>query len=177
MVQSGKVDQFGQGRKLEVIGTAHLAAIVFRTDAVSLDGLPDWSPDGSKIAFTRAFFPAVEDLYVMNPDGTGKTNLTSAFANGATQPRWSSDGSRILFRSAKELWLMNADGPNQVQLTNSPTIQEDEASWSPEGKRIAFRQFGDEEAGDIGLIKADGSKLWNLTSSPTIDDGDPVWRP
>jgi hypothetical protein len=39
---------------------------------------PVWSPDGTKIAFNRGlhFRSGVEDLYVMNPDGTGVTRLT-----------------------------------------------------------------------------------------------------
>ena len=39
------------------------------------DGDPTWSPDGSRIAFVRR-----GDLYLMNADGCGTTNLTSTFA-------------------------------------------------------------------------------------------------
>jgi hypothetical protein len=40
-----------------------------------------WSPDGTKIAYTYAQQASSEevitDVYVMNADGSGKTNLTS----------------------------------------------------------------------------------------------------
>ena len=68
----------------------------------------DWSPDGTKIVLTRHrvtdpvlpepvnIYPTKE-IYVMNADGTGLTQLTY---NGYEEraPAWSPDGSRIVFR-------------------------------------------------------------------------------
>ena len=43
------------------------------------DYLPDWSPDGAKIAYSRLDFTTVDpsEVYLMNPDGSGKVNLTN----------------------------------------------------------------------------------------------------
>ena len=59
---------------------------------------PDWSPDGKKIAFEAG--NGYSDIFVMNADGTGQTNLTNnPAANDADDPYWSPDGKRIVFAS------------------------------------------------------------------------------
>jgi Tol biopolymer transport system component len=45
-------------------------------------GAPDWSPDGTRIAYEQN-----GDIWIMNVDGTGKIRITSGFwADGL--PRW-----------------------------------------------------------------------------------------
>ena len=91
-----------------------------------------WSPDGSRIAFISERDGNLE-IYVVNADGSGLTNLTN---NPATDfvPRWSPNGSRIAFVSHRdgnsEIYVMNADGSGLTRLTNSP---EDESglTWQP----------------------------------------------
>ena len=41
------------------------------------ESTPDWSPDGTKIAFTSATLTRNNDIYVMNADGSGRANLTN----------------------------------------------------------------------------------------------------
>ena len=45
------------------------------TRNVARDGVPVWSPDGKRIAFTRERGHNNE-IYVMNADGSGQRNLT-----------------------------------------------------------------------------------------------------
>jgi len=42
------------------------------------DGTPTWSPDGTKIVFNRLVAPPAgnQQLFVMNADGSGQTQLT-----------------------------------------------------------------------------------------------------
>src|SRR5439155_7796575 len=53
------------------------------------DELPVWSPDGSKILFdsfeTSAFFT---DLYVVDPDGSERTNITNTASFREDHPTW-----------------------------------------------------------------------------------------
>jgi hypothetical protein len=76
---------------------------------------PSWSPDGRKIAF-QDLHDGKGEIYVMNADGSAKTNLTNAPGNADTDPFWSPDGSTIAFRRDGGVWTMNADGTNQVMV-------------------------------------------------------------
>jgi TolB protein len=77
------------------------------TNDPSSDFNPDWSPDGSKIAFVSQRVPR-SGIYVMNADGTGQTWLTEG-----NNPAWSPDGTKIVFDGIR---VMNPDGSGLVQL-------------------------------------------------------------
>jgi hypothetical protein len=72
--------------------------------------LPAWSPDGTKIAYTRIDQPerpdGARDLWVVNADGTNPSRVALAADVSAREPRWSPDGTRISFTSETQL----ADG-------------------------------------------------------------------
>jgi hypothetical protein len=81
-------------------------------------GLPAWSPDGKKIAY-QAEIDGQKQIYVINPDGSGKKQLTSGAAMHVG-PTWSADGQYIYYRSPEGgswgIWRMNADGSGPVKL-------------------------------------------------------------
>ena len=57
--------------------------------------LPKWSPDGRSILFISDR-DGNDDVWVMNPDGVGATNLTNS-AIDEQRAVWSPDGSRVAF--------------------------------------------------------------------------------
>ena len=64
------------------------------------EGDVDWSPDGSKIAFSAAREeeePA--QIYVLNMAGPGEAIRVTDLSTGAGKPKWSPDGRRIAFES------------------------------------------------------------------------------
>jgi len=152
---------------------------------------PNWSPDGSKIAFTKVTFgeerpePA---LTVIKSDGTGATVIALDAADAA----WSPDGKRIAFVSVKdrfgetcfhdcepsgEIYVADANGRNPERLTET---EADEASptWSPDGQRIAFvsdRSNREEHENEIWVVDAEGEEATRITSN-SVWDLEPDWR-
>jgi TolB protein len=70
------------------------------TNNAGSDSEPNWSPDGSKIAFASTR-DNNHNIYVMNADGSGQTRLTRNVAPDFS-PAWSPDGTRIVFQSNRE---------------------------------------------------------------------------
>ena len=104
---------------------------------------PALSPDRTRIVFAADDDPMVDSgsqIYTVAVDGTGLQKLT----NGASvnqQPRFSPDGSKIVFVSNpdgdEEIYEMNADGSSPTRLTQSAGVDEN-PSYSPDGTHILF---------------------------------------
>lgn len=119
-------------------------------DMVGDDMLPDWSPDGKKIAFTNQYASGTANfmnIHVMKTDGSGDKNLTGFASSNpgyARRPRWSPDGSKIAFEAVNpnsglfNICVMKSDGSKQTQLTNGKENGEIYPVWSPDGKHILF---------------------------------------
>jgi Tol biopolymer transport system component len=143
---------------------------------------PAWSPDGTKIAFRGYDSQANADIYVVNIDGTGLTNLSNDPNDPSYTPSWSPDGTRIMFMNEDDytsrIYVMNADGSNRTQLTSDIEYS---AVWSPDSTRIAFVSERD-GAPEIYVMNADGSNQTNLTGTygvlPYTPFNDaPAWSP
>jgi TolB protein len=84
---------------------------------------PRWSPRGDKIVYPADSGQGHINLFSVNPDSSGKTQLT--FGKGKeVQPAWSLDGNYVYYRSDQDgkLWgifVMRADGSGQRLLINS----------------------------------------------------------
>src|SRR3989440_1939865 len=67
-----------------------------------------------KIVFAR-YTGNPSQIFTVNPDGTGLTQLTNDPGDGASWPAWSPDGTKIAFashRSPDGIYIMDADGAN-----------------------------------------------------------------
>lgn len=160
----------------------NLSGVEQAATSSSYDKNPVWSSDG-RMAFT-SFRNVNYEIYTMNADGSGQTNLTHNPAYDA-DPAWSPNGRRIAFVSNRddngEIYVMNFDGSGLSRLTHN-TVSDTHPVWSPDGRWIAYvsDEAGNSEIYVINLADAlqgtDGSGQTNLTSDPT-DDSDPVWSP
>jgi len=131
---------------------------------------PQISPNGSRIVYSRQQVNKIEDkwessLWIMNADGSQHRFLTQG-----ANPRWSSDGKRILYIADGEprgpqifvRWI-DTEGP-ATQITRM-TEKIADARWSPDGKSIAFSMFVPEKDNwNISMPAAPTGAKW--TAAP-----------
>lgn len=167
-------------------GVTHL------TDSLAWNSAdPEWSPDGSRIAFTYRF-DEIDDAYsieVMNADGSGKSRVAYP-PNWQTDlymaPTWSPDGRSLAFQFLS--FVSDSTVMSQILITDVAGSQlralvpsfamafqwsasgASGPEWSPDGSRVLFRN-------DRGLAVAplDGSAIAQLTTDAT--DGMASWTP
>jgi Tol biopolymer transport system component len=128
------------------------------TNGTGCESNPSWSPDGTKIAYTRDLGNDL-DIYVIDVCcEEGDTNQSRRLTEDPvddTDPAWSPDGTKIAFtRSVRDIetnivtndpvkppesdvYKMDADGSGQTRLTYSKAT-EAQPTWSPDGTKIAF---------------------------------------
>jgi Tol biopolymer transport system component len=149
--------------------------------SASFDSEPQFSPDGSMIAFTRfkSFESKKSAIHVVALDGSGLQRLTPWKLN-ASHPDWSPDGQMIAFDSGDvqlpgnkgDIYVMGADGSARTRLTDNPRLREGKPLkldqnpvWSPSGTMIMYvrfhaRRFDPEfgpPGGKVMVMNPDGS--------------------
>ncbi|HUF46410.1 MAG TPA: hypothetical protein VMM93_01280 [Vicinamibacterales bacterium] len=100
------------------------------------DGAPQFSPDGSRLAFVKA-----GDVHMLDLTSQAIVRLTSEPSAGA-HPAWSPDSAQLAFVSSRngraEVFTMKADGTDQRPLVTMPAGDAVEPRWSPDGRHVAF---------------------------------------
>ncbi len=147
-----------------------------------LDGVPQYSPDGSQVVFQRTRAGVLPDgagaLFVVGADGTGANRITpwgAAFLGQA----WSPDGRWIVFQKPYgRLFLVHPDGTDlhEVPLGLPSGSGARQPSWSPDGAWIVFSLTQGDDA-DLYAVRPDGTELTRLTDSPGSQDSSPDWGP
>ena len=106
---------------------------------------PRFSPDGKHIAFVLkeddlARGTSHASVYIMDADGHNVRSVATG-GNTNTNPRWSPDGSSLLFLSDRsgstQAWVLELTGGEPRQLTDFPPGVA-EADWAADGKRLVF---------------------------------------
>ncbi len=141
---------------------------------------PAWSPDGAKIAYDHSTGCCDNQLYTMNPDGTGQALLPpNLLPFNAARPDWSPDGQKLAFSgwtagvTPPQTYLINADGSGG--LTGPPAGGDSPSPvFSPDGSKIAFYTSRDGNY-EIYVMNADFTGLINLTNDPG-NDTSPDWQ-
>jgi Tol biopolymer transport system component len=185
-------------RNLEQEGYADIYSVnpdgtgrVQLTDDPPDDTSPDWSPDGTKIAYVHGEAGDLFDPYnypgavmVMNADGSGKRKLLEE----GSGPAWSPEGTKIAFSRDGDLWTVDAEGSGEDTLLaeSPPECGYYMPEWSPDGSRLALTELCEEEAGGellpffrVATINADGNGFTRLTDSNQERGGEyfPDWSP
>ena len=148
----------------------------------------DVSPDGETIVFDL-----LGDLYTIPFAGGDATPLTEGMAYDS-QPRYSPDGSRVVFVSDRDgsenLWLIDVASQATRQVTNAPANNYESPEWLPDGDYlVAAVGAGALAGGDrrnpklwmwhveggtgIQLIEEPGSR--RITGPAPTPDGRHIW--
>jgi Tol biopolymer transport system component len=141
---------------------------------------PQWSPDGTRIAFTsnrerrtNGGASGLYDVYVMDADGRNPRNVSLSLGDelgfDVRLSGWS-PGGQVVFESTDviggawhhRVYLVNEDGSGLRALF--PGGVDHSPAWSPDGSRVAFisRRDGGEW---LYVMNADGSDARPLTSA------------
>jgi eukaryotic-like serine/threonine-protein kinase len=124
-----------------------------------------FSNDGKRVAYVS--YPEGM-IWVANADGSGRRELTFTPMQAAGSPRWSPDGSEIVFPGRENgahwrIYLVSPQGGDPRPLTSGDT-NEFGASWSPDGTSIVLGGSPFDEL----QLKA-GIHILNLATRQTID--------
>ena len=141
---------------------------------------PVFSPDGRKIAYVykknRTDRAEIEELYLMDANGTNRKKLTSYPADDPLgkdpgykvgPPRWNAKRGFITYISnqngRQSIYAVTPDGKKQWRLTEN-AIAEGWHDWSPDGDWLAF-DARDPQTGryDIYLMNFRTNEIKNLT--------------
>lgn len=141
------------------------------TDAVGGSFTPSYDASGTKITFVSRRAPGNRtNLFVMNADGTGQTQLTSFPSNvSVDDPNFNHDASRIVYERRfpdvqnfdVDIYTINPDGTNDQLLTTS-TADDTDPSFSPDGSKIVFISTRNGNA-EVYIMNADGTDQTRLT--------------
>lgn len=141
----------------------------------------DVSPDGDNIVFDL-----LGDIYSMPIKG-GEASLLRGGMAYEVQPKFSPDGSKILFTSdaggGDNIWVMNADGSEAKQITKESFRLLNNAAWAPDGTYfVARKHFTSQRslgAGEIWMYHIDGGDGFQLTKrkNDQQDVNEPTFSP
>jgi len=168
----------------------------------AVDADPHWSPDGSTVVFERDDSDGNGQIYTVNADGSGLTQLTSCESTDPScvssgTPAWTPDGRTIVFSHCcvpandgtgdtfVGLYTMRSDGSgiHRITLNLDPDWGDFSPTVSPDGRWVAFSRKigvppnnGDENVSALFLVRIDGKALHQVTPYDLmVDEKD--WSP
>jgi hypothetical protein len=188
------------GTRLGLISTPKgddiLAGIVYTMDPQVgvLDGLfafngfdvPQWSPDGTTMAFTNnldIFESGVDQIFLL-PVGMplSSAQAVTSDASNARAPSWSPDGTRLAYVTGgggpdgldDRIVIRTLSDATEATIVEFPSIFR--IAWSPDGTRFAFYGSPDGNDQQIFTVPAGGGVVTQLTYGPAVN-GSPAWSP
>ncbi len=155
------------------------------------DEIPDAPAAPGRIVYTRqdSADSTAFDMFTSDPDGSNELKLSTINESlaGEFQPRWSPDGTKVVFATGDRttgiasLWIIDHQGGEPERVVENDGRGKD-PSWSPDGKCFAFSgahgvgAAADHDRFDIKVWCEDDG-VATITDTPDIDERDPEWSP
>jgi Tol biopolymer transport system component/DNA-binding winged helix-turn-helix (wHTH) protein len=139
-----------------------------------------FSPDGQSVAYVT--YPEWT-LWKENRDGSNRVQL-STWPILPYMPRWSPDGSRILFSDVlatvparSTAYIVSARGGAPSKLLPEDTGVQSDPDWSPDGHKIVFGSslYGQDPKSVIRIFDLDSKQITNVPGS--VGRTNPRWSP
>lgn len=136
-----------------------------------INGAPEFSPDGRRLALTLSRTGNPE-IYVMDLGSRALTQLTNHFGID-TEPVWSADGGSVYFTSDRggrpQIYKVSASGGSASRVTFQGSYNAS-ATVSADGKKIATAQ-GTGNNYRVALMDASfGTPRWSTLSPGSLDE-------
>lgn len=146
---------------------------------------PSFSPDGKRIVYVykkkRTDRSEIDEMYVMNSDGSNRRKLTTYPASDPLAkdpsykvgpPQWNAKYDFITYQSnqagKQSIYAVTPDGKKQWKLTDSK-LDEGWHDWSPDGEWLAFDSRDEATRRyDIMLMNYKTKEVKKLTGSSTF---------
>jgi len=131
---------------------------------------PQWSPDGTQIAFvtsngSKYFFYANQRIAVVSSEGGAPRVITSGFDEDADLLRWSPDGIYFsaLQKTTSSLFLLDpkTEAVKQIEMPGSEIVGQ--FSFSKDFKRVAYRGAGANQFAEVYSADLPASSPVKLT--------------
>lgn len=157
-------------------------AVVFE-DSQVLGYTPQWSADGSRLAFFDANSQAIRILEL----ATGDTILIPSHMGEVGS--FSANGLQMVYVDIRpvgqqyypQLWFSSLGPDDGVQQVFDDPKEDHSPSWSPDGRWIAFsRRLLDRSNGwanQLMLLDAESDELIQATNDPVMNNTAYVWSP
>lgn len=157
---------------------------------------PSYLGGGGRLAFvSNRDDGRTLQIWTIDPKGIDAQQLT--FGPGdKSEPRWSPDGSRLLYSApggkdqfgndlGRDIWLINSDGTGIKNITHH-VGDDTSASWSPDGQSITFTSTRVNDLAqvfvqDAACLDGEEGACWDVEarniSAGYAVESDPAWSP
>jgi Tol biopolymer transport system component len=129
-----------------------------------------WSPDGSRICYTRRDENGAQLVVQRLGDIQAKVIST----DGTSNPLWSRDGSKLVGYDNSGVWIHDLEAGTSTHLVDGN--ENSFSTFSPDGRQVAFQRQADADRRELWAVSAEGGEPW-LIAGGDVEYSHPQWNP